>query len=226
MSHHVQASARLRAKTLCGIHFVDQNMSFRSNTDVGYAFRNMFPDSSIANDITMSETKSMYTVVYGVAPYLQSLLEWNIKQETDYVLLFDESLNKDLQSKQMDVLVRCWEDDRKVSSRYYKSIFFGHWTAVDLNNIMQDHAEESLGFSNILQISMDGPSVNWALFNRLQWVIQHDIGSCCWHILHNCFRHGADATGWDFSTVLTSLHKLFNDVPARREDFETVTKSS
>ena len=160
------------------------------------------------------------------------LLEKHIKQETDYVLLFDESLNKDLQSKQMDVLVRCW-DDGKVSSRYYKSISFGHWTAVDLNNIMRDHVEESLGFSNILQISMDGPSVNWALFNRPQDKIYNDhdkgfidIGSCCWHILHNCFRHEADATGWDISTIRTSLYKLFNDVPAHREDSETVTKSS
>ena len=140
MSRHVQASARLRAETLWGFHFVNQNMSFRSNTDVGYVFRNMFLDSSIANDIPMSETKSMYTVVYGIAPYLQSLLEKHIKLETDNVSLFDESLNKDLLSKQMDALVWCW-DDGKVSSRYYKSKFFGHGTAVDLNNIMQDHVE-------------------------------------------------------------------------------------
>ena len=79
---------------------------------------------------------------------------------------------------------------------------------------------------------MDGPNVNWALFNCLQdkMYSDHDkgfidIGSCGLHILHNCFRHGADATGWDISTILTSLHKLFKDVPAHREDFETITKS-
>jgi hypothetical protein len=33
--------------------------------------------------------------------------------------MFDESLNKELQKKQIDILIRTWHDN-KISSRYYK----------------------------------------------------------------------------------------------------------
>ena len=79
---------------------------------------------------------------------------------------------------------------------------------------------------------MDGPNVNWALFHQLQEDITKeynkeliDIGSCSLHTLHNCFHHGAQVTGWDIGSVLSALHILFKDVPARRDDYIPVTNS-
>ena len=179
----------------------------------------------------MGETKSMYITAYGIAPYLKSLVQKHVKEESDYVLLFDESLNTHLQMKQMDLLVRCW-DSGKLSSRYFKSVFMGHSTALDMKAIMHEHVEDSFGFSNLLQLSMDGPNVNWALFHQLREDITKeynkeliDIGSCSLHTLHNCFRHGAQVTGWDIGSVLSSSHILFKDVPARRDDYIQVTNS-
>ena len=180
----------------------------------------------------MSETKSMYTMVYGVAPFLQSLLAKQIRDSREYVLLFDETLNVELQKKQMDILVRGWFGG-EVSSRYYKSVFFGHGTAVDLEEVLHSHVEDSLGYSGMLQLSMDGPAVNWALFNKLQetMIEEHntrliDIGSCGLHTLHNRFRDGAESTGWDIGSTLGALYRLFKDTPARREDYTAVTGSS
>ena len=47
----------------------------------------------------MSETKSMYTMVYGVAPFLQSLLAKQIRSSRGYVLFFDETLNVEVQNR-------------------------------------------------------------------------------------------------------------------------------
>ncbi|KAJ4930980.1 hypothetical protein JOQ06_025281 [Pogonophryne albipinna] len=50
-----------------------------------------------------------------------------------------------------------------------------------------------------------------------------NIGSCGLHVLHNAFRDGCKATGWDIEHILSSLYWLFHDCPARREDFVTAT---
>ena len=128
----------------------------------------------------------------------------------------------------MDLLVR-FGDSGKISSGYLKSVFMGHSTAFDMKAIMHEHVEDSFAFSSLLQLSMDGPNVNWALFHRLQEDIGNeynkeliDIGSCSLHTLHNCFRQ---VTGWDIGSVLIALHILFKDVPAHSENYITVMNS-
>ena len=51
--------------------------------------------------------------------------------ESGFVLLFDESLNAELQKKQLDFHLRSWDHDRVVS-RYFGSSFMGHASADDL----------------------------------------------------------------------------------------------
>ena len=58
-------------------------------------FGNIFPDSDIAKAMACAETKSMYLACFGIAPHFLALLEKKIKGD-DYVLLFDESLNREL----------------------------------------------------------------------------------------------------------------------------------
>ena len=53
------------------------------------------------------------------------MLSAKVKETPDFVLLFDESLNHDLQPKQLDVHVRLWDAGR-VSTRYSTSDFLGH----------------------------------------------------------------------------------------------------
>lgn len=145
--------------------------------------------------------------------------------------LFDESLNHYLQTKQLDVHVRLW-DGPEVKTKYIGSEFLGHSTAKDvvekLNNLLSQ-----LGITNLIQISMDGPNVNWKVFEILQKQVQIDvgkslinIGSCGLHILHNAFRGGCKATRWDIEHGLSCLYWLFHDSPARHEDFVTATGCS
>ena len=70
----------------------------------------MFPDSQIAKKFSLGKTKCAYLISFGLAPYFKNLLLERVKNSQDYVLLFDESLNKTTQQKQLDVYVRYWND--------------------------------------------------------------------------------------------------------------------
>lgn len=53
-----------------------------------------------------------------------------------------------------------------------------------------------------------------------------NIGPCGLHVLHNSFKTGAVATGWQIDSLLSSLYHLFKDSPARIEDYTKVSGSS
>ena len=91
-------------------------------------------------------------------------------------------------------MLRFWEHDH-VESRYYTSDFLGHAAAIDLVKSFEANVENKIGFRHLIQISMDGPNVNWATFDRLQRKLQLEysskllsVGSCGIHIVHNAFK--------------------------------------
>lgn len=148
-------------------------------------------------------------------------------EENEHVtLLFDETLNQSNQKKQLDILARYWDSlQNEVCTSYVNSAFMGHSSADDILREFYENIQP-LNLSKILQISMDGPSVNWKFYDLLQKDIEKQfkfkfasIGSCGLHILNNAFRKGASSVDWNISSVLTSLYWLFKDSPARREDF-------
>ena len=102
------------------------------------------------------------------------LLATQVKSANGFVLLFDESLNHQMQQKQLDVLVRYWSEDT-VSTRYLESRFMGHATAEHLYTELEDCCSK-LGKRGILQVSMDGPNVNWAMYDKLATNIEVETG--------------------------------------------------
>ena len=189
----------------------------------------MFPDSDIAKKYQCGETKTMYTSCFGLAPHFSQMLEKKVQMGSSYVLLFDESLNNHLQKKQLDYHVRIWEHDRVVT-RYVTSDFLGHATAGVLELSMMTNIVEKFGFGSLLQLSMDGPSVNWKLHRlmneKMQSTVQKsllDCGSCGLHVCHNAFKLGYKKSTWTICMFLKSLFTLFNEVPARREDAKLST---
>ncbi|KAJ8048466.1 hypothetical protein HOLleu_00792 [Holothuria leucospilota] len=136
---------------------VSSNYSFHSQGECVSIFRRMFPDSEIAKSMTFGETKSMYMACFGLAPYFSKLLEKKAKEQP-FVLLFDESLNRELQKEQLDIHLRVW-DDNKVSTRYYTSDFLGHACTVDIIDSFDKNVAKTLTYKNLLQVSMGGPNV-------------------------------------------------------------------
>ena len=159
------------------------------------------------------------------------MLKGKVRDQSEYVLLFDESLNSEVQSKQLDVLVRYWNAD-KVESRHFTSYFLGHADAEAVHDKFESVCGD-LGYQKLAQLSMDGPNVNWKVFRLMQEDVQKqtgkkllNVGSCGLHVIHNSFRDGCSAAEWDVETFLTSVRWLFKDSPARCEDYRSITGSN
>jgi hypothetical protein len=88
----------LDAEILWTLKTVRNHASYKSNENIEKIFKRMFPDSAIASKFTCGERKTAYYAVFGIAPYLKNCLLENIAQN-NFVLLFDESLNKMQQKK-------------------------------------------------------------------------------------------------------------------------------
>jgi len=193
---HAATEAVLDAEVLWTLKTCISHYSYNYCSDIGTVFRKMFPDSNIASRFTCGETKCSYMLKYGLAPYFKQLLPEAVKRSPLYVILFDESLNKSTQEKQMDVHVRYWEAG-EVHTRYMGSEFMGHATADDLLGKLKSSLT-GLHVPNLIQVSTSGPNVNWKMFESLQQELKdyHDIhflnvGSCGLHQVHEAFQCGS-----------------------------------
>lgn len=230
MDSFVSNNNVLEAEIWWSVRTALKNHSASSNSDIDFYFKKMFPGIPIVQKFSCGYTKSSYLMSFGIVPHLKSLLVEEVANEP-FSLMFDESLNKSLTQKQLDIHLRYWNSG-VVQTRYFDSKMLGHSTA---NHLLEaiNSCKETIDFRHLIHLSMDGPNVNWAMFNKLQMQLKTDynnnlfnIGSCGLHQLHNALRKGMDTTGWDLPHVLTSAYYLFKHMPARREDFISVTGSS
>ena len=227
---YLKGESVLKAEVLWAMKSVLSHFSFRASADIGGVFQNMFPDSAIAKKFACRKTKVNYLICFGITPYFKEKLLHKVKEAECFTVSFDEALNKDFQTEQMDVNVRYFYEDRVVT-QYLNSQFMGHTTADELlENLKSSLAQ--VNNTKLLQISMDGPRVNWKLLSLLCEDREKqdadlpkllNIGSCGLHVIHGAFCTGCKATEWKVEGVLRSLWYLFHDSPARRDDFKQVT---
>lgn len=224
------------AEILWCLKTVVSHYSYNSASNLKELFTVMFPDSKIAGSLALGSTKLAYFITYGLAPYFTQHLINSVKKCSEYVICFDEALNRVVQKGQMDIVVRFWNDtSNQVQARYLTSAFLGHSTADDLlKNFKESLQDKGLTLTKLIQVSMDGPNVNWKFLDQLKTDICHgdsdrqllDIGSCGLHVVHGAFQNGHKASGWKVNSFLRSIYTLFKDSPARRADYVEITGSS
>ncbi len=213
------------------LKLVDSNVSCQSSVNIGFVLRQMFPNSYIAKQFTCTQTKAMYLICFGLLVCFKKSLIDKILHSDGYVLMFDETLNRELQKKQMDLLIRLWEQD-EIHTRYFNSQFMGHAAAVDILKVFESSIKDILAYKSLIQLSMDGPNINICVCNDLNEEIKDghnvhllNIGSCGLHKCNNAYRTGVVASGWNISMFLRSLFIICHDVPAYRDDYVKVTGS-
>ena len=160
-----QSDAIAKAEIRWALKTVTAHFSYNASKNIGSLFHAMFPDSNIAKSFKCSSTKIAYLVAFGIAPYFRNDLIEKIHQSENFVVSFDESLNKITQTEQMDIVVHYFEGD-SVMTRYLDSSFLGHTRAIDLLDRFNE-ATSCLNYRKMLQISMDGPNVNWKFLEEL-----------------------------------------------------------
>lgn len=94
----------------------------------------MFLANEIAKKMTLQRQKLAYTVVFGLASHFKSKLLTDIISSSNFVVSFDESLNKISQKLHvtMDIIIRLWDQEKEqVSIRYLTSAFLTSSKTVD-----------------------------------------------------------------------------------------------
>ena len=93
-------------------------------------------------------------------------------------------------------------------TKYFTSQFLGHTSATDLfSNIME--ALSAVDGTTIIQVLMDGPNVNWNLFemictDRINKGLPPliNFGSWSLHIVHGAFQTGCENTNWGLKAIM------------------------
>ena len=193
----------------------------------------MFPDSTIASKMELGKDKLKYVVNYGIAPFFAEGLKKQVDESEWHAVSYDESLNKVIQESEMDLVLRFWDTcNNKVQVRCWDSMFLGHATAADLLKNIND-ALSGFDLSKQVQLSMDGPSVNWKVLSdmkkeREEAGLNHlvTIGSCDLHVVHGALKSATEATMWNLKATMKGSFEIFKDSSARREDFISITGST
>ena len=122
---------------------VTSYFSFQSCLDLNNLFKTMFYDSDVAKCFALSKTKCSYYITYGVAPFYKGNLIADIKKSPYYTLYFDESMNRILQTEQMDACIRYWcVKSNMVKTRYLGSEFFDRPNADNIANSIDSASKD------------------------------------------------------------------------------------
>ena len=205
--------------------------SDNSVTDSCELFAVMFPDSKIASQIELGRMKLKYIINFGLGPHFRDVLKCETAASEWYSISFDDSLNNVVQEREMDILIRFWDNILNlVQVRYWNwnSMFLGHSTAADLIKNFNDGLTR-IDPSKNKQISMDGPNVNIKFLEMIKKEREEaklskliDIGRCDLYAVHGSFKTVCEKTEWDIKRLLKSCFQVFKDSPARREDYISI----
>ena len=200
-----------KAEVLWVLKSVQDGFSYKNSDDTGALFREMFPDSKIAQKFSIQHSKMSYTISHGLGPYFRNQLVEDIKNCQRFVLCFDEQTNNQ-NKKQLDLLLRYWSSRKGlVVTRYYRTILLGHAQAtVVVDSILESFQTDGIEIKKMLMLSRDNPNVNKTVEKMINDVMKKfdtelvNIGTCNLHVVHNGFKSGINS----FSKTNISNHVL------------------
>ena len=107
-----------------------------------------------------------YVTTCALTSFFHSLLLQNISSPHQ-VVSFDESLNNSVQKRQIDLLMRCWDNDTdRKCTHYMGSEFMGCSNTDNVLENFQNGISEVNESCNVMQVSSDGSNVNLAFLKK------------------------------------------------------------
>lgn len=217
----------LSAEILWALKCIHSNFSFTSNDENNLLFSKMFPDSSIAANFKMSQTKCKYLVQFGIYPWIMEDLLLDFKK-TPFSYKFDETTTSQVKKQYDGYLQYDSTPFFSIVNRYCGSLFLGHCTAIDLkDHFFQFGRSLTWDIDFLLQIETDGPNLN-LLFHKLlksELKENHDktiiyVGTCGLHKVHNGFATALKELSFDINSFVYNIWYFFKNSSARREDYK------
>lgn len=223
---------------LLALQSVTSHISHRAMEEMVQLLPRIAPDSDIVQNIQLGRTKLGYIITYGLSVYyknqlLRSLLP-PLGAHPKFVSYFDEAMNRITKSKQMDLHVTYFDEKKQLVVRsYIGAHFMGRAKQEDTYRAIKEvHGDLDI-VNNLIQVSMDGPNVNWATLRLIadgrveansETHTLLNMGSCGLHVLHGAFGTGQKASGWNIDKLCKFSYSIFKKAPARREDYLRVNE--
>ena len=206
------------------------NQSFSSVSPDNEWFKKMFPESEIARAYKQSETKVMYSIKFGIAPFLKQQMMNRLKG-VPFTFKFDETTACQVK-KQYDAYVQFWDiaKNNEVITAYLGSLFVGHCSADQLVEHFTHFINElKLDPQLFIGLGMDGPNVNLSFEKKLRKHLEESfgtsflhLGTCSLHPAHTAFRKGLSCLSHDIDEFLHDLHFFLKLSSARQEDYASL----
>ena len=218
---------------------VKNHYSLNSAANEGELFHLMFKGHQSAEEFGMSPARLSYLINLGLAPYFKSTfmndlipLKRSLQLPSKFVSSFNESLNKVVYSKQMDIYIIYFDEiNKQVKHVYIGSQFMGHATVDDMIKGFKE-AHNGLDYEiNLIQFSMDGLNTNWAFHGAVSDLRKSGnpfapdllkIGRCGLHVVHGAFGTAVGKTDWKMGKKLNATWSIFKKSSARRSDYLSV----
>ena len=220
------------AEVLMAVQSVTNHVSNRTMEKFATMSKVFFPDSQIASRVELGRTKIGYLITFDLASYYMTQLFRSLLPGTGtvprFISCFDEAFNRVSKQRQMDVYITFFDEKKSpVVGSYLGSHFMGHATAEDrYKSLAEIHNGLDL-VHNLVQISMDGPNVNWKtldIVSENRTIEDPDcpqlinIGSCGLHVIHGAYGTAQKVTDWLLQNYLKAIYLIFKLSPAHRED--------
>ena len=141
--------------------------------------------------------KCAYLINFGLEPYFHESLTRDINQSPFYSYSFEESMNSVLQNCQMVVVIHYWVGSNNVTqTQYLDSKFLNRPNTEELLSSICESLT-NLREDKLPQLSMDGPAVNWKVFELFEEKLESkglpktlNIGGCSQHSAHGALKMG------------------------------------
>ena len=145
-------------------------MQWNSLDDFSQLCKIMFTDST--SDLCLGWIKIGYMVDFGLGSfYKDKVMKTLVPEKTvcpKFVSCFDRSLNNSTK-KQLDVHIILFDENaRQIKRNYIGSEFLGHEDAETVVKAFKSVRGKLEFVHNLVQISMDGPILNWKIVEILK----------------------------------------------------------
>lgn len=104
-----------------------------------------------------------------------------------------------------------YQNTRRTTTSYFNSVFFERSKAQDLLDYFKQ-GFDGMPFGKMIQVSMDGPNVNWSFLSKLEQELVVQLSE--------------ENVSWKVQQALTCGFWLFKESTLRKVEFKTITKSA
>ena len=96
----VSSDSATKAELIATLQVAAQNIPFSCAENIATCNQEKFPDSSIAENVTVGPTKMSCLVSHGLGPYFNQMIIREIEEEHSYfTLYFDETVTAKVKNK-------------------------------------------------------------------------------------------------------------------------------